>query len=414
MKSKSNFLSQSSFKLFKVKKLGKVVTGKTPPTKYDEYFGQKIPFLTPSDITDSKFVHKHERKLSSKGKILLQKYVLPPGSVAVSCIGSDMGKTVMIQEPTITNQQFNSIIPNDNVNSEYLYYYFTNFKNNLKILASGGTALPIINKSSFEEIELSLPPKPIQTIIVQILSPLDDLIEHLRLENKVLEKIIFSIFKSWFINFDGQTEFEDSELGKIPKGWTVVNTPDVADVVDCLHSKKPEEQKEGPMILQVFNVGHNGEIILSKKYHVTQEDYNYWIQRIEVEEGDLVITNVGRVGHVAQIPYHLRTAIGRNMTAVRPHRNVIGSTYLLQYFLSEYIEREIEKKYTSGSVLASLNVQNIESLSIMLPTFDIIQKFEKIARPLRFQFERNLAEILTLNNLRTLLLPKLMSGKISV
>ena len=68
MKIKGSFLSKQKLETFKVKDLGKVVTGKTPPTKNKEYFGHKIPFLTPSDISDSKFVHKTKRYLSEKGE----------------------------------------------------------------------------------------------------------------------------------------------------------------------------------------------------------------------------------------------------------------------------------------------------------------------------------------------------------
>ena len=54
---------------------------------------------------------------------LLSNIILPKNSIVISCIGSDMGKTVFIKENMITNQQFNSIIPNDLVDLEFLYYF---------------------------------------------------------------------------------------------------------------------------------------------------------------------------------------------------------------------------------------------------------------------------------------------------
>jgi type I restriction enzyme, S subunit len=149
------------WKIYKVHKLGKIITGKTPSTKNSEYFGDHIPFLTPSDNLDDKFIQTTERKLSKQGFDLLERICLPPGSIAVSCIGSDMGKSVLIKEPTITNQQFNSIIPNDIGDSEFLYYYFTFIKQELKNLGGGGTALPILKKSLFSEIIVLLPSKNI-------------------------------------------------------------------------------------------------------------------------------------------------------------------------------------------------------------------------------------------------------------
>ena len=143
-------------RLVQISDIGKVITGKTPPTKNSEYFGTEIPFLTPSDIAESKYVHKTVRSLSKLGMKYLPTLILPPNSIAVSCIGSDMGKTVFIKENMITNQQFNSIIPNDLVDPEFLYYFFKSKRHFLKNLASGGSAQPIVKKSLFSEIQLPL------------------------------------------------------------------------------------------------------------------------------------------------------------------------------------------------------------------------------------------------------------------
>ena len=91
-------------RLVQISDVGKVITGKTPPTKNPEYFGIEIPFLTPSDISESKYVHKPERALSKLGMEFLSTIILPPNSIAVSCIGSDMGKTVFIKQKKITNE----------------------------------------------------------------------------------------------------------------------------------------------------------------------------------------------------------------------------------------------------------------------------------------------------------------------
>lgn len=101
--------------------IGKVVTGKTPRTSVSENYGGDIPFLTPSDDLSHKSAPKTNKTLTEQGLNEVKNCLLPPQSVCVSCIGSDLGKVVMTVEPTVTNQQFNSIIPNKDFNADFVY-----------------------------------------------------------------------------------------------------------------------------------------------------------------------------------------------------------------------------------------------------------------------------------------------------
>lgn len=86
-----------SFELYeyKIEDLGKVITGKTPPSKISDAFSaQGIPFVTPKDMDGRRLIDKTERYLSSQGVEAVRNCLLPQNSIAVSCIGSDMGKTV--------------------------------------------------------------------------------------------------------------------------------------------------------------------------------------------------------------------------------------------------------------------------------------------------------------------------------
>jgi len=84
--------------------------------------------------------------------------LLPPNSVIVTCIGSDMGKVAINRVNCATNQQINSIIPNKKlISSDYLYYDLVYKYDYLRNIATGGSTMPIINKSKFEEIETVVP-----------------------------------------------------------------------------------------------------------------------------------------------------------------------------------------------------------------------------------------------------------------
>jgi type I restriction enzyme, S subunit len=141
-----------------IEDLGKVVTGNTPSSKNPEYFGEVTPFVTPTDFKNfGKLIIGANRYLSTDGRIAMKTRLLPKHSIIVTCIGSDMGKIAINSIECVTNQQINSIIPNDKNIVDYLYYDLVYKYEYLRNIATGGSTMPIINKSRFEEIEILIP-----------------------------------------------------------------------------------------------------------------------------------------------------------------------------------------------------------------------------------------------------------------
>ena len=212
--------------------IGKVVTGKTPRTFVTGNYGGNIPFLTPSDDLSRKSAPKTAKTLTEQGLNEVKKCLLPPNSVCVSCIGSDLGKVVMTMEPTVTNQQFNSIIPSKDFNADFVYYLMTLVGRELNYLSKTSTAVPIINKSSFSNYEIEVPCLETQKKIASILSSIDSKIELNRRINENLEQQAQALFKSWFVDFEPfkDGKFVDSEQGMIPEGWKVGNLEELVEV----------------------------------------------------------------------------------------------------------------------------------------------------------------------------------------
>lgn len=160
----------------RIKELGKVVTGKTPPTKNPEYFGGNLPFLTPTDITEGRKFSSTAKTISDAGKLKFKSSLVPAGSTAFVCIAS-IGKISQTTADTLTNQQINTVIPHDKTDSDYLYYLLLNNRSYVKHIA-GGTASPIVNKTTFENIQLQVHDLPGQIIIGKVLSSYDNLIDN--------------------------------------------------------------------------------------------------------------------------------------------------------------------------------------------------------------------------------------------
>ena len=145
------------WKVKEIKEFGKIITGKTPSSNYPEDFGDDFQFITPGDFLNEKIIIESSRRLSSLGCNRLKNKINPKNSILITCIGSDMGKVSLNYEECITNQQINSIVGNSNYYYEYLYYKLVEIKDILKSIAVGGSTMPMLNKSSFEEIKILKP-----------------------------------------------------------------------------------------------------------------------------------------------------------------------------------------------------------------------------------------------------------------
>lgn len=113
----------SEWTVKKIGDLGRIVTGKTPSTRVSKYFGGVYPFITIPDLDGRREILESERTLSSLGAEHLHSCMLPPGAVMMSCIAT-IGKCGITTRPSFTNQQINSVICNEDVHPEFLYYSF--------------------------------------------------------------------------------------------------------------------------------------------------------------------------------------------------------------------------------------------------------------------------------------------------
>lgn len=162
----------------KVGELGRVVTGKTPKTADKENYNGSVMFVTPSDNMNVKYIYSTRKTITEKGKSSVKGSIIPPGSVCVSCIGSDLGKAVITTEECVTNQQINSIVVNtDKYDVDFVYYAMLVLGKELNFHSKTSTAVPIVNKSSFSSYEISCPSIEEQRQIASVLSALDDKIE---------------------------------------------------------------------------------------------------------------------------------------------------------------------------------------------------------------------------------------------
>lgn len=156
--------------------LAKIITGKTPSTKKMDFWNGDIPFVTPGDIQGTKHIFNTSRTVTMEGMDSVKGCILPADSVCVSCIGNIgyVGKTTT---DCISNQQINSIIPFDNINSDYVYYVIKWLWPIFKNYEGQSTTLSILNKTQFSKIPIPFHNKSEQDSIANVLNKIDDKIE---------------------------------------------------------------------------------------------------------------------------------------------------------------------------------------------------------------------------------------------
>ena len=189
------FKDDNNWKCVEIETVGKVITGKTPPTSNASLWNGSIQFVTPTDIVGDKYQRLVQRTVVKTSNMK----VLPRGTIMFTCIAS-IGKMAISVYPCVTNQQINSIITKKGYYNEFIYYSL--FRNVNKIKSGlSNTTVSIINKTDFSKIQISIAlNEKEQEKIANFLSGVDDLIsrqidkiEALKKHKKALMQGLFPV-----------------------------------------------------------------------------------------------------------------------------------------------------------------------------------------------------------------------------
>jgi type I restriction enzyme S subunit len=250
-----------------------------------------------------------------------------------------------------------------------------------------------------------VPPLAIQERIASILSAYDELIENNTRRIKILEEMAQMLYREWFVNFrfpgHRKVKMMESELGSIPEGWRVRNLFDVAHVSYGF-----------PFKSKLFTVGGEGVPVIRIRDILSDASNTFTTESVDskyiVKNGDLLVGMDG--------DFHMGKWAGGhaylNQRVVRFRANGDLSPYFLFLALKAPINHF--DSTIVGTTVAHLSDRDLRSISVLVPSDDILKRSSAILDPL---FGLEIALKLKNTNLRTtrdLLLPKLISGEISV
>ena len=316
-----------------------------------------------------------------------------------------LNNIMFVESPFWTvDTMFWSIINTDKVDPQFLFYSIC--KRDFASM-NVGSAVPSMTVNILNDIQISYP-KNIedQRRIASILSSLDRKIE---LNNKInadLEEMAQAIFKNWFVDFEPFKDgvFVDSELGMIPEGWKVGTLEDITKN----KSAKVKEKND----LKVLSPVTTGELVLSEEYF-TKQVFSSSIAKYKiVNKGDFAYNparvNIGSLGRNEFDFDGCVSPVYVVFSVLDGYENYFDLFRKTDFFKDSVTSLAI------GGVRQSLSYEDLSSIETIIPSKDIVEKFNNLYNQMKKTIKANKLENSHLSLLRDTLLPRLMSGEIEV
>ena len=388
----------SSWKSYKLGDIAEITSSKR--IFYSEYVPSGIPFWRSKEV-----IEKFNRKNIStdlfisneKYQEIKSKFGVPQqNDILLTSVGT-LGIPYLVQSDEQFYFKDGNLTWIKNINNELLNPLFL-----FKWLASSigreslseitiGSTQEALTISGLKTLELLLPPLEEQKAIAEVLSSLDDKIELLHRQNQTLESLAQTLFRQWFIE-EAKEEWEEKPLSKIAdflNGLACQKFPPKNDI-DKLPVLKIKDLKDG--------VSENSDYATSDvkpEYIVNNGDVIFaWSASLMVKiwNGDKCVLN-----------QHLFKVISKDYPKWFYYQ-------WCKYHLDNFIDIASEHATTMGHIKRS----DLDEAICLVPNIDELDKMTEQFNPIMEKLEINSIQIQTLENLRDILLPKLLSGEVRV
>lgn len=388
--------------------------------KKSVYTNSGVPVLNGANLQGFTLKENTFGYVSEEKADFLKKCNAHRGDIIVTHRGT-LGQIVYIpnnslfERYVISQSQFRFNLKPELARAEFIVYYFHTREGQYKILSNASqVGVPALARATttFRQLEVKVPPLPVQDKIVGILSALDSKIENNNKINANLEAQAQALFKSWFVDFTPFKDqpFVDSELGPIPQGWKVGKLGDLGDIVggSTPSKSKPEYYTtHGIAWLTPKDLSTSKAKFTSRgEIDITDEGYNSTSTKL-MPRGSVLFSSRAPIGYLTIAKNEICTNQG--FKSLVP--NGAGTGFI--YYSLRHLTPQIENRAT-GSTFKEASATLMRSVETIVPPTSILNKFEELLRPiLQFQ-EKKEEENQRLAALRDTLLPKLMSGEIKL
>ncbi|HQU37299.1 MAG: Type-1 restriction enzyme EcoKI specificity protein [Anaerolineales bacterium] len=355
-----------SYELVPIGELGEIVTGSTPDTTNKDYWDGDIPWITPANLTSHEGIYftGELRKITKAGYKSCSTKMMPAGSIVFST-RAPIGHCAVTSFPLCTNQGFKSIVPNERLDAVYGFFALKYFTPQLEILGRGATFAEV-NKETFENFRLPLPPLTEQKRIASLLARADRLRSLRRTGRALGESLLQSVFLEMFgdgSKFD-RVEFEEI-LEEDPKNGLYLSS---------------DQYGSGTPIIRIdaFYDGVLGNPSKFKRLRASEKQ----IEEFKVQNGEILINRVNSLeylGKCALVKGLTETTLFEsNMMKIRINRKLAHPVYVTKFLTTQNAYSQILQKAKKAVNQASINQQDVKSLVIPVPPLPLQEEFASV------------------------------------
>lgn len=445
-----------------------IIGGGTPKRSETSYWNGNIPWLSVGDFNnDFRFVSNTSEKISKLGLQNSSTKLLKAGQLILSARGT-VGCLAQLSIPMAFNQSCYGLNGKENIiDNGFLYYFLKNNINELK-QKTHGSVFDTITRNTFEQINISYPNIKTQQVIARTLGFFDNKITLNTQTNQTLEQIAQAVFKHWFIDFapvhakanalacgetieqaelaamaclSGKTvekitalktqdptayhqlqqtasafpsEFVETEMGLVPKGWEVKPLPEIFDFLEGpgIRNWQYTENEDGIKFINIRCIS-NDDLSLNTANKITKEEAFGKYKHFQLAENDIVISTSGTLGKTAIVRQeHLPLCLNTSVIRFRPIENISTFTFLYG-FVKTQLQIELDAR-ASGSVQRNFGPTHLKQISLLVPNFELLKAHQSIVQPLFEKRKNNLCQNDNLSKTRDELLPRLLNGEIEL
>ncbi len=327
--------------------------------------------------------------------------------IVIGRVGAFCGAVYRVEIPSWVTDNAIVARPKDGIDIRFLYYRLKSLDLNRTAI---GSAQPLVTQEGLKLVRTIIPPFPEQIAIASILGALDDKIELNRKMNETLEAMARAIFKSWFVDFDPipglgpHKERQDSQIGKIPKGWGMAKLGDVTE--NIRNAADPEHIAPDTPYIGLEHMPKRNIALAEwgKAEDVVSNKFLF-------KKGCILFGKLRPYFHKVGV-----TAIdgccSTDILVVSPKKTSWFGLSLLYLSSDDFIS--YADSTSSGTKMPRTNWSDMARYKIMFPGEQIVENFNTIVAPMVQTIQSNILQARTLAAIRDALLPKLLSGEIRV
>jgi len=401
-----------------------------------DYVPTGVPVIRGTNMGHGRWVDGEFAYVTPEKAESLSSNCAKPGDIVFTQRGT-LGQVALVpkkgmEKYLISQSQMKLTVNAEKADAVFLYYVFSSAEQQHYIRQNAiQTGVPHTNLGILRNTPLTLPPLAEQKAIASVLGALDDKIELNRRMNATLEAMARALFQSWFVDFDPvrakldarppagldkatvtlfPAAVQDSSLGPIPHGWEVCS---LADKIELLSGGTPKTSEpsywDGDIPwYSVRDAPSETDVwVIHTEKHVTKEGIANSASQI-LSEGTTIISARGTVGKLALVGTPM--AMNQSCYGVRGTK---GYGDIFTYFALRQATADLQQR-THGTVFDTITRQTFETLDCIFPPANLTAAFDRTVAPLLAQLRANLHQSRTLATLRDTLLPKLLSGELSV